>query len=97
MEQHLANEIPEDLPDEDVEELLSKQNEESDEEDSLPCTTDESSWCVDLRTIRLSVVVKSGEKFMSIRFAPLLFVDSFNIFPCSLADLIEDLQSSIKG
>ena len=65
------------------------------EEGERPEHTD--PWGCDLSKVKLQVLVKSGEKCMTIRFGPLQFVDSTNIFPTSLASLIEDCKATCAG
>ena len=52
------------------------------------------AWSCDLSKISLEALVKSGEKCLTIRFGPLCFVDSINVFPTGLGALIEDNRAS---
>ncbi|CAE7644129.1 unnamed protein product [Symbiodinium sp. KB8] len=51
---------------------------------------------LDLKKPRCEVMIKSGEKYLQIRYGPLVFLDSFNIFPSALDVLIDDLRSTHK-
>ncbi|CAE7702831.1 unnamed protein product [Symbiodinium sp. CCMP2592] len=51
-------------------------------------------WRCDLSKIKLGALVKSGEKCLMLSFGPLRFLDSLNVFPTSLASLIEDCKAS---
>ena len=68
----------------------SEEIEEAAEEDFDP-------WRCDLSKIRLDVLVKRGEQCLTVRFGPLRFVDSTNIFPAGLSKLIEDCKTSCRG
>ena len=68
----------------------SEEIEEAAEEDFNP-------WRCDLSKIRLDVLVKRGEQCLTVRFGPLRFVDSTNIFPAGLSKLIEDCKTSCRG
>ncbi|CAE6938650.1 unnamed protein product [Symbiodinium natans] len=51
---------------------------------------------LDLKKPHCEVMIKSGEKYLQIRYGPLVFLDSFNIFPSALDVLIDDLRSTHK-
>ena len=51
---------------------------------------------LDLKKPRCEIMIKSGEKYLQIRYGPLVFLDSFNIFPSALDALIDDLRSTHK-
>ena len=68
----------------------SEEIEEAAEEDFDP-------WRCDLSKIRLDVLVKRGEQCLTVRFGPLRFVDSTNIFLAGLSKLIEDCKTSCRG
>ena len=51
---------------------------------------------LDLKKPRCKVMIKSGEKYLQRRYGPLVFLDSFNIFPSALDVLTDDLQSTHK-
>ena len=51
-------------------------------------------WTYDLRKLKHSVLMKGGEKCLLIRLGPLEFLDSMNVFPAGLGDLIDDLKST---
>ena len=60
-----------------------------------------SSWCAlqaaikhgDYSHLCLRVLCKSGEKRLQMSWGPLRFVDSMNVFPTSLASMIDDLRA----
>ena len=58
---------------------------------------DWNAWRCDLSKISLDVLVKSGEKCLTIRYGPLTFVDSMNVFPTGLSTLIDDCRASCEG
>ena len=51
----------------------------------------------DYSHLRLSVLSKSGEKCLQLCWGPLRFVDSMNVFPTSLANMIDDLRACAAG
>ena len=60
-----------------------------------------SGWCAlqaaikqgDYSHLCLRVLCKSGEKCLQMSWGPLRFVDSMNVFPTSLASMIDDLRA----
>ena len=60
-----------------------------------------SGWCARQAAIKegdyshlcLRVLCKSGEKCLQMSWGPLRFVDSMNVFPTSLASMIDDLRA----
>ena len=57
-----------------------------------------TGWCAlhkqgDYSHLCLRVLCKSGEKCLQMSWGPLRFVDSMNVFPTSLASMIDDLRA----
>ena len=55
-----------------------------------------SGWCAlegDYSHLCLRVLCKSGKKCLQMSWGPLRFVDSMNVFPTSLASMIDDLRA----
>ena len=82
------------------------EHEEGDSEDEdldasspFPENEDEGAdpWTCGLSQLKFSVLMKGGEKCMMMRLGPLCFLDSMNIFPTGLSNLIEDCKASCKG
>ncbi|OLP75207.1 hypothetical protein AK812_SmicGene45032 [Symbiodinium microadriaticum] len=72
---------------------------DEDDEDYCPeyCPSSEDPWGCDLSKIKLGALVKSGEKCLMLSFGPLRFLDSLNVFPTSLASLIDDNKASCSN
>ena len=59
-----------------------------------PKPEDVDPWHCDLSKIPLNALVKGGEKCLMVSYGPLRFVDSMNIFPVGLSELIADCKAS---